>query len=451
MNMLERKISKQIEDWFQNKDTGLLIDGARQIGKTTIIEEFLKSKKLKFIEINLLENKLALEAFNTSTDEKQLLLRLSSISNIELDDKTIIFIDEIQEAEDAITPIKFLIHNSTYKFIFSGSLLGVKMDDITSIPVGFLTILQMFPMDFEEFAKAVGVSDKIFLYLKDCFENKTKVDEIIHKQMLNLFSTYLVVGGMPKAVVKFIETNDINQVNKELYDIDVGYKKDIVKYQKNSKLLIQEIYDLIPSELNAQNKRFILKNLNEKARFYQYETSFTWLKNSGVGLFVHNVDNPIYPLLASKERTLFKLFLSDVGLLTYKLCTGSQIEILNGNSTLNYGAVYEAVVAQELKAHGFELYYNSDKKRGEIDFLIEINNKVVPIEVKSGKDYKRHSALNQLMSNINFSYDYSYVFCNGNLDVNGKIIYLPIYMISFIQHIRMYNKQIVNLDISKLI
>ena len=168
-------------------------------------------------------------------------------------------------------------------------------------------------------------------------------------------------------------------------------------------------------------------------------------------MFVHNVDNPIYPLLASKERTLFKLFLSDVGLLTYKLCTGNQIEILNGNSTLNYGAVYEAVVAQELKAHGFELYYNSDKKRGEIDFLIEINNKVVPIEVKSGKDYKRHSALNQLMSNINFSYDYSYVFCNENLDVNCKIIYLPIYMISFIQHIRMYNKQIVNLDISKLI
>lgn len=449
--MLERKITKQIEDWFQNKETGLLIDGARQIGKTTVIQNFLKSKNLNYLEINLIENKLALEAFNTYTDEKQLLLRLSALSNKEIDEKTVIFIDEIQEANDAITPIKFLIQKSKYRYIFSGSLLGIKMNDISSIPVGFLTILQMYPMDFEEFIKAIGVSDKVYLYLKDCFKNKIVVDEIIHKQMMNLFNTYLVVGGMPKAVDVFIKSNDINFVNKELKDIDVGYKKDIGKYQKNNKLLIQEIYDLIPSELNAQNKRFILKNLNEKARFYKYETSFAWLKNSGVGLFVHNVDNPIYPLLASKERTLFKLFLSDVGLLTYKLYNGNQIEILNGNANLNYGAIYEAVVAQELKAHGFELYYNNDKKRGEIDFLIEINNQVVPIEVKSGKKYKRHSALDHLMNNKNFKYKYSYVLYNSNLNTVGNITYIPIYMVCFIENTKNNDKQVIKIDISKLI
>ena len=236
-----------------------------------------------------------------------------------------------------------------------------------------------------------------------------------------------------------------------LENIDFGYRQNITKYQKDNKLLIQDIYNLIPSELNAQNKRFILKSLNEKARFYQYETSFTWLKNSGVGLFVHNVDNPVYPLLASKERTLFKLFLCDVGLLTYKLYNGNQISILNGDSTLNYGAVFEAVVAQELKAHGFELFYNSDKKRGEIDFLIEKDNRVIPLEVKSGKDYKRHSALSQLMANNSFNYEEGFVLCNGNVETEGKTIYLPIYMIDFIQNTKNNEPKLVHLDISSLI
>lgn len=449
--MLERKIIKPIQEWYQNSSTGLLIDGARQIGKTTIVETFLKDNKINFVEFNLLQNKLALEAFNTSTDEKQLMLKLSALSNKEfVENETVIFIDEIQEADDAITPIKFLVQNTKFKFVFSGSLLGVKMQEVLSIPVGFLTVLQMYPMDFEEFIKAVGVSNKTIQYLNDCFCNRTKVDETIHKQMMNLFNTYLVVGGMPKAVSTFIESNDINKVNQVLSDIDFGYRQDITKYKQNNKLLIQEIYDLIPSELNSQNKRFILKDLNNKARFYQYETSFTWLKNSGVGLFVHNVDNPVYPLLASKERTLFKLFLNDVGLLTYKLFNGNQIALLNENSNLNYGAIFEAVVAQELKAHNFELYYNSDKKRGEIDFLIELDNDVIPLEIKSGKDYKRHSALTQLMSHKEFNYKKAFVFCNGNVEEDGKTIYLPIYMIPFVKNSK--NKiSKVQLDISKLI
>ena len=451
-NMLYRKITKNIQEWYQNSSTGLLVDGARQIGKTTIIKEFLVRNNIDFIELNLLENKLALEAFNTATNGKDLLFRLSSLSNKELiENKTVIFIDEIQEADDAITPIKFLVQNTKFKFIFSGSLLGVKMQDIQSVPVGYLTVLQMYPMDFKEFCKAVGVSDKTVSYLNECFESKKPVDEIIHKQMLNLFKTYIIVGGMPKAVSEFVKTNDMTKVNQVLENIDFGYRQDITKYQKDNKLLIQDIYNLIPSELNAQNKRFILKSLNEKARFYQYETSFTWLKNSGVGLFVHNVDNPIYPLLASKERTLFKLFLCDVGLLTYKLYNGNQISILNGDSTLNYGAVFEAVVAQELKAHGFELFYNSDKKRGEIDFLIEKDNRVIPLEVKSGKDYKRHSALSQLMANNSFNYEEGFVLCNGNVETEGKTIYLPIYMIDFIQNTKNNEPKLVHLDISSLI
>jgi len=308
----------------------------------------------------------------------------------------------------------------------------------------------MFPMDFEEFAEALGVSSDLFSYLRERFSKNEMVDETIHKQMLSLFRTYLVVGGMPKAVFEFARTNDINYVNRALNEIDYGYRKDVSKYQKENKLLIQDIYDLIPSELNHQNKRFILKNLNEESRFYKCENSFAWIKDSGIGLFVYNVDNPVYPLLASKERTLFKLFLCDVGLLTYKLYEGNQLVILNDSVSLNHGAVYEAVVAQELSSHGFDLYYNSDKKRGEIDFLIDVEGKIIPIEVKSGKDYKRHSALTKLLSNPTFEMERGIVFYNGNVSSKDKTIYLPIYMVAFIEKKQSEKPRIVKFDIPSL-
>lgn len=449
--MLKRKITQGIENWYKDGTVALLIDGARQVGKTTTIEQFLIDNNIEYTEFNLFNDSLVREAFNKSTNCNQLLLRLTSLTKKEIKEGSVIFIDEIQEAKDALTIIKFLVKEAKFKFIFSGSLLGIKMKDIVSVPVGYLKTISMYPMDFEEFLWANNVSLKTIDYLKDCFYNLIEVDEIVHKQMMSIFNTYLTVGGMPKAVVNFITSNDLNKVNNALEDVDSGYKTDIVKYKEENKLLIQDIYDLIPSELNAQNKRFILKNLNENARFYKYETSFTWLKNSGIGLFVHNVDNPIYPLLASKERTLFKLFLCDVGLLTYKLYNGKQIIVLNGDSTLNFGAIYEDVVAQELNSHGFELYYNSNKKRGEIDFLIEKDNKVIPLEVKSGKDYKRHSALSSLLNDDAFNCEKGYVLCNGNIEKDNKTIYIPIYMIMFFIKTRKKDSQIVKLDISKLI
>lgn len=445
--MLKRKIIETIREWYKESKSALLIDGARQIGKTTIIKEFLKETKNNVVELNLIENKLALEAFNTAKDSKDLLLKISSLSQTKMiENNTIIFIDEIQEAKDAITPIKFLIQNSKYRFIFSGSLLGIKMNEILSIPAGFLETIQMYPMDFEEFLWAIGKNLETIKYLKNCYEKVEPIDEIIHKKFLNLFHIYLVIGGMPKAVTTFVETNNIYNVNQNLKEIDQSYRFDISKYGEKDKLLIQDIYDLIPSELNAQNKRFILKNLNEKARFYQYDTSFTWLKNSGVGLFVYNVNNPTFPLLVSKEITLFKLFLSDIGLLTYKMYEGNQVSILN-EYVGNYGSIYESVVAQELKAHNYNLYYHSNKKYGEIDFLIEKEHKVIPIEVKSGKDYKRHSALNNLLDDKLFGLEKGYVLCNGNIEQKNKVIYLPIYMIMFIQPKPIDKNQIIDLKL----
>lgn len=447
--MLYRKIINKIKNWYLNNNKALLIDGARQVGKTTIIREFIKQNNIDYLELNLLENKDALEAFNSSSNSKELLFRLSLIANRELKpNKTIIFIDEIQEANDAITPIKFLVDNSTYRYIFSGSLLGVKMQEIASIPVGYIEFMQMYPLDFEEFIIALGITKEIIKKIEESFNNRTPVDSMLHNKLMQLFNLYLLIGGMPQVVKQFITTKDITNVNKELSYIDSAYKKDVTKYNKNEKFQIQDIYDLIPSELNSQNKRFILKELNEKKRFYYYEESFMWLKNSGVALFVYNVDNPIYPLLASKKRTLFKLFYLDVGLLSHKLFKHNQISIINGDTNLNYGAIYEAFVAQQLTANDVALFYNSSKKNGEIDFLIELNNQVIPIEVKSGKDYKRHSALNNLLNNKD--YPYAYILCKKNIEIKDKKIYLPIYMTLFIKEKICEHNQIINIDFEAL-
>jgi len=451
INMLYRKAYEKIKEWYSSNENALLVDGARQVGKTTIIRSFLHDNVSSYVELNLIENKDALDAFNTSSNANELMLKITAIAKTNLvEGESVIFIDEAQEAKDALTPIKFLIEQNKYKFIFSGSLLGVKLKNIQSIGVGYITILNMFPMDFEEFILACGVSKNIIEYVHNCFINLTKVDDLVHNQLMKLFNLYLVVGGMPKPVNEYVISNNIQNVIKALEDIDFGYLKDITKYDKEHKFLIEDIYNLIPSELNQPNKRMILKNLNEKVRFYQYEESFIWLLNSGVGLFVYNIDNPKYPLLASKERTLFKLFLCDTGLLSYKLLNGNQIKILNGEVNMNYGAIYEAVIAQELTSHGFPLFYCTNKKRGEIDFIIEKDAEVIPLEIKSGKNYKRHSAIDNLLNEKEFNIKKGYVLNNNNVQIIDNCIYLPIYMIMFFNNKNNIDNPIYKVDITAL-
>lgn len=432
--MLYRKIESELKSWLDSSKKAILIDGARQVGKSTIVLQFLEEQKQDYVCFDLIKDKNVLDAFNASSNADQLLLRLSALSSKPLNPgKTIIFIDEAQEANDAITPIKYLVEDQRYRYVVSGSLLGIKMKDVQSIPIGYMSVVQMYPLDFEEFALANGVNPNIISYLGTCFERKEKVDAQIHKQMLELFNLYLIIGGMPEAVQEFVNSHNIARVQSILADIDQNYQMDISKYDKEEKLLIEDIYELIPSELNAQNKRFILKELNQNARFYQYESSFVWLINSGVGLFTYNVDNPVYPLLASKERTLFKLFLCDVGLLCSKLYGETVIKILNGKTNVNFGSIYESIVAQELTAHGFPLYYYNNKKRGEADFMIEQQDQVIPIEVKSGKDYKRHSALTNMLQDSSLQIEKAYILNNDNVQVQDRKIYLPIYMVMFIK------------------
>lgn len=432
--MLRRKIEKRIEAFFENQHKALLITGARQIGKTYSIRQYAKQSKKNFIEINFLENISARELFNDASSSEDILLKLSVVTDVPLEPgNTIIFFDEIQECKEIVTAIKFLVEDGKYDYILSGSLLGVELKDIRSIPVGYMDIYEMFPLDFEEFCLANKVSENVIQLLEKSFEEKRAVDSMIHDKMMELFRLYLIVGGMPDAVNTFLKKKNLKEVEEIQKGINRLYKADISKYDQGNKLYIEDIFSLIPSELNEKNKRFILKNLNENFKFSRYENSFIWLKEAGVAIPVYCASEPVYPLVLSKSTNLFKLFMSDVGLLAATYVNGLQIKILNKEKDINFGAVYENVIAQELRAHGFDLYYYNNKKLGELDFVIEYQDKVIPIEVKSGKGYTRHNALTNVLNTENYGIDEGVVLCNENVFQNGKVVYYPIYMIMFIK------------------
>jgi len=434
-SMLQRKISAKLTSFFaSNQRKALLITGARQVGKTYIIRNFAKTAFKSFVEINFYENAKLQLLFKECTDAENLLLRISAVSKSPLlPGNTIIFLDEIQECPDILTAIKFLVEDGRYSYILSGSLLGIDLKDIRSLPVGYLDIVNMYPMDFEEFANAHKVSANVMNALRSAYENHTEVDPVIHAKMLELFKLYLIVGGMPAVIAKYLASNDLRQVLDEQRAIVSLYRRDIAKYDQENKLYLEEIFALIPSELNSRNKRFILKKLNENFKFSRYSHSFLWLRDAGVALPAYCVSEPLVPLMMSKSTNLFKLFLGDVGLLVSMCMNDIQIKILTGDVSINFGSIYENVTAQELKAHGFDLYYFNSKKQGEIDFLVEQGGKVLPLEIKSGKNYMRHAALDNLLGNPDYAIPLGYVFHNDNVKITDKIIYLPIYMLMFLQ------------------
>ncbi len=450
--MIRRKIEKELEHFYNSNDRkALLITGARQVGKTYIIRNFGNTHYENMIEINFLENKRARSLFENATSSEDILLRLSAIADKPMiPGKTLIFLDEVQVCKEIITAIKFLVEDGSYRYILSGSLLGIELKDIRSVPVGYMDIVDMYPMDFEEFAVANGVSESIISYLRKSFDERTPVDAIVHKKMMSLFNLYLIVGGMPAAVNKYLESNNLQEVVREQKSIINLYRMDISQYDYEHKLYLEEIFDLIPSELNSKNKRFILKNLNENFKLSRYTNSFIWLKDAGVALPTYCVSEPTVPLLLSKATNLFKLFLSDVGLLASMYMNDIQVKILNHEKDINFGSVYENVAAQELVAQGFDLYYFNSKKQGEVDFLIEHNGEVLPIEIKSGKDYTKHTALLNIMNNKDYAIKEAYVFQNDNVSVKGKIVYYPIYMLMFVKREKLKSDLIYKLDIDAL-
>lgn len=431
--MLQRKVDKFIRDHYATSRNALLLTGARQVGKTYSIREFGKTFK-SFVEINFIENPDAANLLKGAKSSQDLLLRLSTLTSQPLmKGETLIFFDEVQRCPDIVTAIKFLVDEGSYRYILSGSLLGVELKDLRSEPVGYMAVKDMFPMDFEEFITNLGISETVVDSLHKAWQERTPVDDFIHQKLMELFRLYLIVGGMPAAMSKYMETNNLQEVMDVQQQIIRLYKRDIAQYDPNNKLYIEDIFNLIPPELNAKNKRFILKRLNENTKFDRVENSFLWLKNAGVALPVYNVEEPKLPLLLARSRNLFKLFQSDVGLLASQYAEGIQMRIIMGNKDINFGAIYENAVAQELVAHGMTTYYYNNKKQGELDFIVELNGKVLPIEVKSGKDYESHRALSNVLQQEAYDLPEAVVFNNDNLHTKGKIIYAPIYMVMFLE------------------
>jgi len=433
--MLKRKIEKDIEKWLKNSENALLVYGVRQAGKTFIIRECLKRNGCEYIEFNLINQPELVEILRDSTGIDDLILKLSLYSDKKIiPGKTVFFFDEIQRYKEIVTKIKFLVEDKRFRYILSGSLLGVEIVNLKSAPVGYLQTLNMYPMDFEEFLQIFSVDEAIINNLRNCFITKTKVDEIIHNKIMEMFNIYLIIGGMPAAVERYRNTENIDDVMEEHRAIIEQYKLDFTQYEEeNRKLIITHIYELIPAELNEKNKRFMIADINKNLRYERISDSFVWLWKSGVALGVFNTTEPTIPLMLNEKSALFKLFISDVGLLTTIYGKSCKLKIVNKESDINKGAVFENVVAQELHAHGYPLYYYNSKKLGEIDFIVEQNGKSLPIEVKSGKAYNKHSALNNLLDVKEYGIEGAFIFTNDNVKIEGKFNYLPIYMVMFLR------------------
>ena len=357
--MLNRKIEKDILNWLQNENKALLIDGARQVGKTYIIRKVLNEKKYSYNEFNLLKSPEIVELLKTSESVDDLITNLSLFAEHPFEKgKTVIFFDEIQEFKELATKIKFWVDEGSFKFIFSGSLLGVELKNIKSAPVGYLKTITMYPMDFEEFLQIYNFTDELKESLHTSFVERKPVNEEVHNRMIKIFNTYLNVGGMPSAVNRFNESKSLEDVISEHDDIIVQYKKDFTRYEQDDKKpYLAQIYDLIPAELNSQTKRFNFTDLKKGLRYERSEENFIWLTSAGVALPSYNITEPVVPLLLNEKSNLFKLFLSDVGMLTTLYGRATKMQLLTNNLNVNYGAIYENVVAQELKAHGFKLYF----------------------------------------------------------------------------------------------
>lgn len=448
--MIERTLKKEIREWIQDGQEALLVTGARQTGKTFLIRQCLQEECCDYTELNFIERPELISIFEKTTDTKDLLFRLSAASTKPLQSgKTIFFLDEIQECRELVTKVKFLVDEGSCRFIMSGSLLGIELSDIRSAPVGYLRILDLFPLDLEEFARAAGVHEETFTHLRTCFEMLQPVDAFIHNKMLDLFYLYLIIGGMPRAVDEYLNTNDLRKTAQIHQMIIRLYKQDFSKYETNYKLRLQEIYDAMPGELNSPNKRFHINKLGKGTSYDRVANDFLWLKDAGVALPVYNLKEPRLPFVMNASRNLFKLFFSDVGLLTSLYSDQTKLKILDKNPDINKGALFENAVAQELASHHMPLYYFNSKSQGELDFVTEMDGEAIPIEVKSGKAYNRHNALCNVLKNDNYKIHRAYILSTSNIETDGKKIYLPVYMMMFLrQHELKESQRIYKIDLT---
>jgi len=436
--MLYRKIQQKIERHLKSSDKILMIEGARQIGKSFIIRHVCSNMFKNYVEINLADDKKGAGYFASVKQNADFYLQLGAIAGNKLGqfDDTIVFLDEIQEYPHLISMLKSLRADGRYHYITSGSLLGITLRQQTFIPMGSISIMDMYPLDFEEFLIANGVGADVIDYMREQYEKGEALTDNIHAMVLGLFKRYLLVGGLPDNVNVFIESQNITVIRRQQQEIRRLYSDDAAKYDEQHKLHLRRIYSLIPSAMENRKKRMVFKDIeNDKnKRYANYVDDFDYLIDSGIALEVKAIANPKFPLVESMSKNLLKLYLNDVGLLTGILYNTNINAVLNDNVGVNLGSVYESVVAQELKAHGYALYYYDNKKNGEVDFLIDDYDSlsVVPMEIKSGKDYTIHSSLSHFIKTPDYGIRKAYVLSNKQqVFTKDSITYMPIYYVMF--------------------
>ncbi len=438
--MLERKFTRILEHFLKEEPNKiLLVNGARQIGKSYLIRYVGQKLFTHFVEINLKEDKEGDQVFADVHTTNDLYMRLSNYYSKPLGDRsnTLVFLDEIQSYPHLMTMLKFLNQESRYRFIASGSQLGVALSETPSVPLGSVTIEQMYPLDFEEFLWATGIGKEWIENIRQNYLRKEALDESTHNILLKRFQYYLLVGGLPEAINNYLADRNMVRVratHRDIYDL---YRIDASQYDDEHKLKIRKIYDLIPSNLENKKKRIVYKNIEDKKgkTFSDYADEFEYLTNSGVALEVSAISNPHFPLAESEQKRLVKLYLNDVGLLTNLLYGVNVNAVLQDIKSINLGTVYESVVAQELAAHGFKLHYFDNKKKGEVDFLIDDYDQltILPLEIKSGKDYTEHSALSKFLDNPDYGINRAFVFSNEREIFRKRgTTYLPIYYCMFL-------------------
>lgn len=437
--MLYRKIETVIENHLKSGSKKILIvNGARQVGKSYIVRHVAKKLFSNYIEVNLMEDVLGAKLFKNTETLDDFYLHLSMIAGDKMGTKenTIVFLDEIQEYPHLLTLLKFLSQDNRFTYIASGSLLGVTLAQTTSIPMGSIELKNLYPLDFEEFLIANGFGRIAIESMRLRFENRESLEENAHNMVMGLFKKYLLVGGLPEAVNVYIETKNIVRVREIQSAIHEFYGIDASKYDHENKLKIRRIYNMIPSNLENRKKRVVVKEIEDikGKRFSDYQDEFDYLINAGIALEVKAISNPIFPLIESSGKNLIKLYLNDVGILTGVLYKKNINAVLDDKCGVNLGSVYESVVASELNAHGHNLFYYDNKSRGEVDYLIDDYDtlSIIPIEVKSGKDYNVHSALNHFISSDDYDVKGGLVLSNQReVKVSGKITYMPIYYVMF--------------------
>lgn len=437
--MLKRTAYETLRSWKGDAhNTALLVDGARQTGKTFLIEEFAKREYASYIKVDFIEDSQLAGTLAAATSARQVIEALTLASGKAVTPgQTLVFLDEVQEAQNLVTLSKYLVQDGRFPLVMSGSMLGVELSHVRSFPVGFLHEERMYPLDFFEFCDALGVPASICDALEECYAKVTPLNEQIHQRLLRMFRLYVVIGGMPRAVQGYLDHGyDLGAARQSQLDLVALYRNDIAKHAGDRALQVKAIYDSIPSQLDKENKRFILKHIKANTKFERYANDFAWLTGACAALKTNCVSDPRPMLERSEEQNRFKLYLSDVGMLMSQYKTDVALAALAGERSVNFGGVYENVVAQELASKGVPLHYYHHTRLGEIDFMGEASGSVLPIEVKSGKAYRRHVALNNLLRSQEYGISHAYVLCEGNVSEEvreGKRVrYLPLYMLPLV-------------------